>query len=196
MNKFGKYALLALGLGSLAIGTWQLVDRNEAAPSTVRVLTATTDLPAGSVVSAKQLGWVELPQAIAGAYLRVHPTAGAMMLQTVTVGELLPARAVGLASGIGSFSRANVVSIKPVVAPVRDLRVGDVVDVWTTPSALIATQATVLAVSADEQGYASANKTIDLAVQPDQVQALLAAQLADQSKLAVVRSPIASESHG
>ena len=91
---------------------------------------------------------------------------------------------------------ANVVSIRPVVVPVRALRVGDVVDVWTTPSALIASQATVLAVSADEQGYSAATKTIDLGVKADQVQALLAAQLADQSRLAVVRSPLASESDG
>ncbi|MEY3538151.1 MAG: hypothetical protein RL645_965 [Actinomycetota bacterium] len=196
MNKVGKYALLALGLGSLALGAWQLVDRPETSSATVRVLTAAVDMPAGSLVDSKQLAWVELPQSLAGAYLKSAPAAGAIMLQTVTLGELLPSRAVGSGSGNNLVTGANVVSIRPVVVPVRALRVGDVVDVWTTPSALIASQATVLAVSADEQGYSAATKTIDLAVQADQVQALLAAQLADQSRLAVVRSPLASESDG
>ncbi|MEY4450616.1 MAG: hypothetical protein RLZZ304_991 [Actinomycetota bacterium] len=196
MNKVGKYALLAIGLGSLALGAWQLVDRPETSSATVRVLTAAVDMPAGSLVDSKQLAWVELPQSLAGAYLKSAPAAGAIMLQTVTLGELLPSRAVGSGSGSNSVAGANVVSIRPVVVPVRALRVGDVVDVWTTPSALIASQATVLAVSADEQGYSAATKTIDLAVQADQVQALLAAQLADQSRLAVVRSPLASESDG
>ncbi len=196
MNKVGKYALLAIGLGSLALGAWQLVDRPETSSATVRVLTAAVDMPAGSLVDSKQLAWVELPQSLAGAYLKSAPAAGAIMLQTVTLGELLPSRAVGSGSGNNLVTGANVVSIRPVVVPVRALRVGDVVDVWTTPSALIASQATVLAVSADEQGYSAATKTIDLAVQADQVQALLAAQLADQSRLAVVRSPLASESDG
>lgn len=196
MNKVGKYALLAIGLGSLALGAWQLVDRPETSSATVRVLTAAVDMPAGSLVDSKQLAWVELPQSLAGAYLKSAPAAGAIMLQTVTLGELLPSRAVGSGSGSNSVAGANVVSIRPVVVPVRALRVGDVVDVWTTPSALIASQATVLAVSADEQGYSAATKTIDLGVKADQVQALLAAQLADQSRLAVVRSPLASESDG
>lgn len=184
MKKIGRYALLAIGLAALAIGAWQQLAPSEPSSSNVRVLTATSDLPAGSIVTAKQLGWAEVPQGLAEAYLRSAPVAGAAMLQTVKTGELVPARAVGASAAIG----ANVVSIRPVVVPVRSLRVGDVVDVWTTPSALIATRATVLAVSVDEQGYSALAKTIDIAVEPSQVQALLAAQLADQARLAVVRS--------
>ena len=187
MKRIWKQAIIALAAASVAFGVWQILQQGSKPAAMVRVLSATADLPAGSTVSATKLSWVEIPQSAAGAYLAKEPPEDALMLQTVAAGELLLARAVGR----GSIA-SQVVSIHPLVIPVRGLRVGDVVDVWASPGQLVANRATVLAVSEASGGFDASSKTVDLLVDAAFVQPLLTVQLADQPRLALVRAASAS----
>lgn len=186
-----KYALVAIALACLAAGLWQafLVPKQEL--RLIRVISAARSLPAGVTISAPELTWVEVPEGLAGAYLTKVP-ADAVLLRPVALGELVPAAALGF----GQAQRPQVVSVQPLVVPVRSLQVGDFVDVWAAPGSLVAVAAQVTAVSAANQSLGSVPQRIDLAVAPEQMDALLKVALADQPRLALVRSRTQAERGG
>lgn len=189
-----RLLLVALGLLVLGLGLWQVAGAGRP-PAMVRVLAASRDLPAGSVITSAATTWQEVTQLSAGAYLQAAPKAGSLMLSTVVTGELIPSRSVSAEVFLGR----SVVTLKPAVLPVRALQVGDIVDVWVqhaTSSAtqsepmltLIATEAEVVAISAEQGGFSSGSQRVDLSVERSQIEGLVSAALGAQNQLAVVRS--------
>jgi Flp pilus assembly protein CpaB len=189
-----RLLLVALGLLALGLGVWQVAGAGRQT-TMVRVLAASRDLPAGSVITPAATTWQEVAQLSAGAYLQDAPKTGSLMLSTVAAGELIPNRAVG----VEPFAGRSVVTLKPAVLPVRTLQVGDIVDVWVQHSAnssvqsesaptLIATEAEVVAISAEQGGFSSGSQRVDLSVERSQIEGLVSAALGAQNQLAVVRS--------
>ena len=192
-----KRALLIVALVLIGAGLAQMLVGKLVKPTSVRVLTASIDLPSGSLLSANSTQWVEVDSIVAVGYLQSLPVAGSVLLESVGRGELVPLRAVGSEP---NFTR-SIVTIKPLVSPVRVLKVGDIVDVWSratsggaangaTPvPSLIATMAQVVAVSADGSAMSPTTRTVDIAIDKNQLVATVAASLDSQTVLALVRTP-------
>lgn len=200
-----KRALTIVALVLIGAGLAQMFISKAVKPTTVRVLTALVELPAGSMLTQGSTGWAEVEPGIAAGYVRQIPAEGLVLLETLGRGELVPLRAVG------SEPNANrsIVTIKPLVSPVRELRIGDVVDVWAKSLAgfggtsardtgsessmpaptMVATMARVVAVSSESAGIASAARTFDIAIDRDQLLGAVTAALDSQTVLAVVRTP-------
>lgn len=186
-----KRALLIVALVLIGAGLAQMLVGKLAKPTTVRVLTALVELPAGSLLNASSTQWVEVDPNLAVGYLQDAPAPGAVLLETIGRGELVPLRVVGSEPN----STRSVVTIKPLVSPVRVLKVGDMVDVWARGAAnpaapmLVATMAQVVAVSADGSAMSPSTRTIDIAIDKNQLVGTVAASLDSQTVLAVVRTP-------
>ena len=203
-----KRALLIVALVLIGAGLAQMFMSKLVKPATVRVLTARVELPAGSLLNPASTGWVEVDPSIATGYVTEVPAAGSVLLETLGRGELVPLRVVGSEPN----SNRSIVTIKPLVSPVRMLKIGDLVDVWarsvsgfggantsgaSTSGAsplpasptLVATMARVVAVSSESSGISAAAKTIDIAIDRDQLLGTVAAALDSQTVLAVVRTP-------
>lgn len=192
-----KRALLIVALVLIGAGFAQMLVGKLVKPTSVRVLTASIDLPSGSLLSANSTQWVEVDSIVAVGYLQSLPVAGSVLLESVGRGELVPLRAVGSEP---NFTR-SIVTIKPLVSPVRVLKVGDIVDVWsrstsagaadgaTAVPSLIATMAQVVAVSADGSTMSPTTRTVDIAIDKNQLVATVAASLDSQTVLALVRTP-------
>ena len=195
VTKSVRRALLVIALILIGAGLAQMVIGKVLKPTSVRVMAALADLPAGSALRANETGWVEVESSIAGGYLKDPPAPGSILLETVARGEMVPLRVIGSEPS----SYRSIVTIKPLVSPVRQLKVGDRVDVWAralpnsasdlpAPS-IVATMAQVVAVSGDQNSMGSQIQTIDISIERNQLLATVAAALDSRSVLAVVRTP-------
>jgi hypothetical protein len=200
-----KRALLIVAIVLIGAGLAQMLLSRVVKPISVRVLTARVELPAGSMLTPGSTGWTEVEPDLAASYVKQMPATGSVLLETLGRGELVPLRVVGSEPN----SSRSIVTIKPLVSPVRVLKVGDFVDVWaksanglgganasgtngdpsSTRPTLVATMARVVAVSTEPSGYATSANTVDLAIDRDQLLGAVAAALDSQTVLAVVRAP-------
>lgn len=195
ISRLTKRIILILGLALVALAFWQLSGQSRPA-ATVRVLAASHDLPVGSTLSSSATTWLEVTVPSSAAYLTQPPGRGSIMLDSIPAGELIPLRAVGL----HPFAARAVVTLKPAILPVRVLRVGDVVDVWVQRAnasqlqaasalELVATEAEVVAISAEQGGFSAAGQRVDLSVARGQLEGLVSASLTAQAQLELVRTP-------
>lgn len=182
------------GLALLVLGIWELISQARP-PATVRVLAASRDLPVGAAFNSASTTWLELPVPSSAAYLNQIPKKGSIMLDSVPAGELIPLRSVGLYP----FSGRAVVTIKPAILPVRQLRVGDMVDVWVQRASsptnqvnpaleLVATEAEVVAISTEQGAFAASGQRVDLSVSRGQLEGLVSATLTAQAQIELVRA--------
>lgn len=195
ITKSVRKALLVVALVLIGVGLAQMVIGKVLKPTNVRVMAALTDLPAGSALRASSTGWVEVDSSVAGGYLKDAPAPGLILLETVARGEMVPLRVIGSEPN----SYRSIVTIKPLVSPVRELKVGDRVDVWARalPNSsselpaptMIATMAQVVAVSGDQSAVGSQMQTIDISIERNQLLGTVAAALDSRTVLAVVRTP-------
>lgn len=175
-------------------GVWLVVT---SARQTVPVLAASRTIVPGQAVTSDDVRIVDVALGQAGeAYL--SPGAlqdGLVAVRTIGAGELLPAQAVGDASG----ARVTSVVIDTVADVPAATEEGTRVELWSaplvergvhdTPRILVA-DATVAAVRRDQAVLGASRATLELVIPRADVAATLAA-LSDGSALSVV--PIAGE---
>ena len=200
ITKSVRKALLVIALVLIGVGLAQMIIGKVLKPTSVRVMTALTDLPAGSALRASETGWVEVDSSVAGVYLKDLPGPGSILLETVARGEMVPQRVIGSEP----YSYRSIVTIKPLVSPVRELKVGDRVDVWarelpngTTDlpaPTMIASMAQVVAVSEDQSAIGSQMQTIDISIERNLLRGIVSAALDSRTVLAVVRNPSLADS--
>lgn len=188
---------ILLVLASVAVGARVVA----AADETVPVWAAGTALPEGSTLDAAALRVVRVRLAAGtAAYLdgTRPPPAGAVLLRTVGVGELVPVGAVGA---------ADALTRRPVTLPLDDgvpagVVVGGRLDVWASardgdadagaryaaPEQL-AGGAEVFAVTADEGSLGAVQRpSVQVLLDPDELRAVLDA-FANEARVAVVPVP-------
>ena len=194
LSRLTKRVILLFGLALLVLGIWELISQVRP-PATVRVLAASRDLPVGAAFNSASTTWLELPVPSSAAYLNQIPKKGSIMLDSVPAGELIPLRSVGLYP----FSGRAVLTIKPAILPVRQLRVGDMVDVWVQRASsptnqvnpaleLVATEAEVVAISTEQGAFAASGQRVDLSVSRGQLEGLVGATLTAQAQIELVRA--------
>lgn len=192
-KRVGLAASVLLGIAAVALAGLALAPGD----NQVEVLRARVNVVEGQLLKATDFEGISVSAQHADAYLNRIPP-GAMALQSIFLGELLPRSSVSQSPNLNRVK----VTIEPERLPVSALEPGESVELWAvtrrqatvdsqphSPVRLISPAATILEKSASSAGFAAADNGLDVLVSRADLPLILEAIASPDTELVLVRNP-------
>ncbi len=192
-KRVGLAASVLLGIAAVALAGLAFAPGD----NQVEVLRARVNVVEGQLLKATDFEGISVSAQHADAYLNRIPP-GAMALQSIFLGELLPRSSVSQSPNLNRVK----VTIEPERLPVSALEPGESVELWAvtrrqatvdsqphSPVRLISPAATILEKSASSAGFAAADNGLDVLVSRADLPLILEAIASPDTELVLVRNP-------